>query len=371
MKRFLIRNQWFRYFILTFLLLIIPYNFELSVTRHSNDIIMKSIFYYVNSTISPIFFLYSGSIISFINLILLIIPSTYFTYRRLSRYEGEKLEILGVITILLSMLVTYILDSTAFTSYTLEDLSPTPTPNYPFLPIFTILLLCCHVVYPLLKEHLQIRATIAFPGGAKSLSARMRKFVPRTASGWIIIILLLLPSLISVNLSAIQMKVMIMFTLFVIGFGTTLQTSSVDFNIEFLIGGTRFLELMLLSSVWILIFMLALALYLMKKIKRAHAIVVTLISIAPSLFFIIVDAINCILLLELSIIIPLPLVQIGGFILLRQTEKVRELEKQGISEDASSLHVTIPLSYVIKSMFKRRGRWKRGSDNGSKNDTNG
>jgi len=125
---------------------------------------------------------------------------------------------------------------------------------------------------------------------------------------------------------------------------------------------------MLLISIWNFFFVIALGLFLTGKINRQRMIIVTLISIIPSLLFFFISLFSFIFRISNIITFALPLVQLGGFFLIRQIEKVRESEKSGEMLGKSSEEVKIPLSYLFRSVF-RRGRKDRNWDLDSPTDS--
>ncbi len=331
------------------------------MTRFDDEFLIRSILYSVNSNIAPHFRWSSISPISVVNLILLIIPCAYFTYRNESRYEGENVAILGAITILLTFIVAIILDYSAFFSSYLVDESSTPTPNFDFLPVFCILLIIAHIIIPLLREHLKIPTRSEYQEPAYSWTKRIQMKLPSTLSGWIIVILLFIPSLIYLSFSTLvtedfEVIMSIQSTLYTLGAEFYVGATYIETSLEFLIGGMVFFDLMLLVSIWNFIYLFGFALYCEGKIQRSRMIFLGLLSLGPMLFVSLITLIATLLQISSILTIPLPLVQLGSLLVLRQSEKTRKQNTEGISGDGFSQKLKIPLMYLIKSKLSRRGR---------------
>ncbi|MFW9919216.1 MAG: hypothetical protein ACFFED_06440 [Candidatus Thorarchaeota archaeon] len=362
MKKRLLENHWFRFILTTSFILLIPYNIDIFATRFSDEFHIRSIFYSFNPYIAPYLLRASFSIISVINLILLIIPSAYFTYRNASRFEGESVEVLGGITIILTLIVAIILDNTAFFSQYLEDVSSTPTPNFDFLPILCMLILFIHVVIPILHGKMAIPTSFNRISSSQFRS-RITSKMPCTVGGWILFIIFTIPSLVVFDITTLvldntALRTSIQSTFYLLETDFQLGSSYLDWAFKFLIGGSQFLDLMIMISIWNFIFLAGVALYFYEKIPKKYMIFVVLLSFVPSLFISILSIFSVILQISSVLAVPIPLVQLGSLFIIQKAERVKELEKDGTHKDKTSQLIKIPLSYLIRSFFSHRGRRK-------------
>ncbi len=342
-------DYWARAFVGLFVIMVIPYSIAINGNTTAGALQIKSIFFVFSSGSSSIA-LNPVSAIAAVNLILVLVPSLYLSYRRTHRAEGESLESLYAITAVLTAVVLLIVDAPAFyTTYQLDPL-PVSSPNLQFLPGFGILVIVFYVLYPAMKDlsAKQIRARLGSHEAIGAL-AKVKALLPSSVAGSLCLLLLLLPTMVFVSLSP-NPSLQLFSTFYRLDIGAAMSANWVLLHILFFICGVQVTTLVLFGMITNILLFIILILYLEGRVKRRTFILMGFVSIIPPLFYSFVT-----LFTDTSIYgIPLPLLQIAAVLIVRQTEKASA--PVGIVEETMRRpeHVTIPVRYMLRSMFRRQ-----------------
>ncbi|MHA1909573.1 MAG: hypothetical protein ACW98Y_19900 [Candidatus Thorarchaeota archaeon] len=361
-SRVAILKQWRNYIVLLVILLLIPYSWMLPYSTTSSLLVLENMFYTLILDESLTIQNTAISLLSIINLILLIIPSVYFTYRRISQIENESIESLGFVIILLTMIVLTIISHTSWISDYQHDALASPTPNLDYLPGFVLLLLFFTVMVPIFTSKTNTRKHN--PMNAQSgIRNKIKERMPRSAGGWLAFLLFLLPSGVSItSQDAIPFD-----SYGYLAFRVTASFYSTAFNIlqfgeftsfsmAFIFGGVVALYNLLISFLWNAILVVFALLYLKEKIPHRLLLLAGLVSIVPHLFIMISSIL--VFILGGSIIefyIPLTLLQIGVFLLIRHENKTKGLDITEIIKKRSEF-VKVPVAYILTSSIRRLSR---------------
>ncbi|MFW9848883.1 MAG: hypothetical protein ACFFF4_07065, partial [Candidatus Thorarchaeota archaeon] len=178
-------KEWRKFILIVVILLFTPYRIIGSTSSLSLN--LYGLFYAATIGEELSFNLKALFFLSVLNLILVIIPSIYFNYRKISRYENESIESLGLIISLLTLTVLAIISYQSYISLNQIDSSSSPTPNLQFLPGFVLLLIFFTIFVPILKSLYVNSADI-------SDKPLFKRLLPQTASGWLLVFLVIIPS---------------------------------------------------------------------------------------------------------------------------------------------------------------------------------
>jgi hypothetical protein len=370
-------KQWRNYIVLLFIILLIPYQWVVPHTTESSWVVVEGLFYTLILSADYSFQMRSIYLLSVMNLILLIIPSIYFTYRKISKNENESMESLGLITILLTMVVLAIINLTSYTSNLQYDIAPSPTPNLQYLPGFSLLLIFFTIMVPIFTNYINSQRQISRPF-VSGIRGRAKEQLPKTPGGWLSALLFLLPSGLFVILpsssffdfdSNLIFKVIGSFytgKLDIMRFG-----QFTDFSGNIIFGGIVTLFNLLLSLLWSIILVVFALLYLQEKIHRRLLIVGGLLSIGPHLILLFSSFYSIIMGgLPLEIYVPLPLLQICVILIIRSENQMKGLDAMELSKKQRSESIKVPIRYILTSSIRRFTRGQQRENKELQRDTN-
>ncbi len=348
-------KEWRKFIIVVVLLLFTPYRIIGSTS--SNSLNIDSLFYAAtfgeefSYNLKPLFLL------SVLNLILIIIPSIYFNYRKISKYDNESIESLGLIISLLTLTVLAIISHQSYSTPNQIDISSSPTPNLQFLPGFALLLIFFTIFVPILKS-LYVNST------SYSDQSYFKRFLPQTATGWLLIFLIILPS--GITISSLNASTFDLFGSISLEILAAYFSGSIDilhysqFTIitgSISLGGIIALFNMLTCLLWNSLLVIMTVGYLMEKISYRMLIFGGLLSIVPHLFLMILS-----LLFSIgagfitSFYIPLPLLQFGVIIITRKEAYLKKMGGAKSTKMKRLEFVKVPFAYIITSSFRRISR---------------
>lgn len=344
-------NDWVKAFVGLFVLLLIPYYIAINENTTAGAVQIKSIFFVFSSGSSSIA-LNPVSVIAAVNLILVVVPSLYLFYRRTHRAEGESLGSLYAITAVLTTVVLLIVDAPAFYTTYQRDPLPVSAPNLQFLPSFGILVIIFYVLYPAMKEAntKQIRVKLGWPEAIGPL-AKLKTLLPSSVASSLCVFLFLLPTVAFVSLT--PNPTLLLFASFY-----RLDTSAAVFgnwmlvHVSFYICGMQVTTLVVFGMITNILLFVVLVLYLEGRVSRRTFILMGVVSIIPTLFF----SFEVLFTNTSTYGIPLPLLQIVSVLIMRQTEKASVLLGHVEETRRRPEHVTVPLRYVLQSMFRRHSK---------------
>ena len=341
-------NGWIRAFAGLFLIMVFPYYIAINEFTTAGLLEIDSIFFVFTSGSSSIS-LNPVSVISAVNLILVVIPSLYLFYRRTDRAEGESLGSLYAITAVLTAVVLLIVDAPAFYTNYQRDPLPVSSPNLQFLPGFGILVIVFYVLYPAMKDisAKQIRAKLGWQEAIGPVS-KLKALLPSSVAGSLCLILILMPTI-----AYISFPPAFSFTLFSSFYQLSASASAyanpVSYAISFYICGMQVVPLVLLGMITNMLLCVFLVLYFEGVVRRRTFILMGVASIIPTLLFSFVTLFGG----TMAYGIPLPLLQISAVLFVRQTEKASAPVSTVEETRRRPEHVTVPVRYMLRSMFKR------------------
>ncbi|MHA1943768.1 MAG: hypothetical protein ACW96M_05165, partial [Candidatus Thorarchaeota archaeon] len=323
-------KQWRNYIVLLFIILLIPYRWVVPRTTESPWLVVEGLFYTLTLSADYLFQVRSIYLLSVMNLILLIIPSIYFTYRNISNNENESMERLGLVTILLTMVVLAIINLTSYTSHLQYDIAHSPTPNFQYLPGFSLLLIFFTIMVPIFTNYINSQKQISHPF-VTGIIGRTKEQLPKTPGGWLSALLFLLPSGLLISLpssSFFDFESNLIFDVIGSFYTGTLDIMRfdqfTDFSGNIIFGGIVTLFNLLLSLLWGIILVAFVLLYLQEKIHRRLLIVGGLLSIGPHLILLFSSFYSVIMGgFPVGIYVPLPLLQICVILIIRSEKQMK------------------------------------------------
>ncbi|MDF1539179.1 MAG: hypothetical protein P1Q69_09765 [Candidatus Thorarchaeota archaeon] len=361
-----ILKEWKSFVLLIAILLLLPYSVQFPSVVSPFILDLRGLFYEFQVLQLELVIHQSISIISIINLILVIVPSAYFTFRYKNKINDENIAILAFITFALTLIVVTIVDYWALTSPWQVDTLQSPTPNLQFLPGFTLLLLFSAVIVPLFKEYATDITKASLSGYYRSgFRSWVSTKMPKTTSGWLLAFLLVTPTLLLVELpgsiSAIwstNIGVSLLGPYFTLFLDTLTSGSHSGVVFLFILGGYEVSYNLLAFQILSLLFSLSVLLYIQNRISRRLLVASGLLSFAIPLFLSLFSFFSLILTFGRELIIPIPLLQILGILLNRRIERLRAASPPDASVESGNDSVTVPVGYIFTSLVKRIKRGK-------------
>ncbi|MCK5238254.1 MAG: hypothetical protein KAR33_01830 [Candidatus Thorarchaeota archaeon] len=362
-SRVVFLKQWRNYIILLVIILLIPYRWALPYTTTSTWFTIEGLFYILTLGDNYILQMTPVYLLSAINLILLIIPSIYFTYRKISRTEKESIKSLGLVTILLTLIVLAIISKESFISNLQYDTAPSPTPNLQYLPGFSLLLLFFTIIVPIFTRE-DNGQDQNIDEDSTGILGRIKEQFPKTGEGWLTTLLFILPAGVTVSFLNSGFFVFdgnLLFEVFgsfytslfeIVRFGQfTYYSGSIVF------GGIVSLDNLLGSFLWSTLLVVFALLYLQEKIQRRLLIVGGLLSIIPHLFLMF----SSIFLFiyggtSFQVYVPLPLLQICVVLIIRRVNQMKGIDARELSKRRGSEIVKVPIGYILTSSIRRLSR---------------
>ncbi len=345
MKQMVIKSRWGRFLLLTFFLVIMPYRFG---RTPDGSIEVLSIFYAIFTAVRPYVFLNSFSPIALVNMMMIIIPSAYFTYRVVIRTEGESLFLEGVILIGLTLALTSVLMPSELTTAGQIDTGMFAVENFPFMPSFAMLLSVTQILIPLLKIEADFN-TPTISMASESFSQKKNTLFSIT-SGRLLLALFVFPSVVQID-SHIRISALAAFYSFQYSPASLISSESFMFTI----GGIRFLPLMLTTSVWSFLFVLASFLYVQERYRKSFVVTLGLVSLIPLLFLTFATLALAVFYWTGYIFLFVPILQIACIVVIRRSKKIKaEPNVTGVYIEPSR-HVTVPFRYMVMSFFRKWG----------------
>jgi hypothetical protein len=351
-------RKWKCYFLILIVLLLLPLKWSFSEQMRST-IILENMFYNLIIADSLSFIFRDVNLLSVVNLILLIIPSIYFTYRRISKFEEESIEGLGVVVFLLSMIVLTIVSSRSLFEPEQIDLMPSPTPNLQYLPGFLLLLLFFTVIVPNLTEKgkTQENSSRTHP----EIRRRIHRILPRSSFGWLAALFFILPAQIQLLTTGNLMTGNLRFSGFVITapfylfFLHSLRFSGYsDYYITLIFGGDPTHMMLLFGFVWNAILLIFTFLYLTERIQLRLFVLAGIVSIIPNTIYSITTILMHLFTFSSGqIIFILPLLQIGVILILRHERNKQYKTASDVKDIRHPEFVKVPITYLLRSQIRR------------------
>ncbi|MFW9954130.1 MAG: hypothetical protein ACFFD3_06230 [Candidatus Thorarchaeota archaeon] len=348
-------GNWYRFLFILVLLLLFPYRLYFS---DNSVLAYESLFFILNFNWGNIIYYNEFSFISLVNLLLVAIPSVYFTFRNIHRREKESMAVLALICTVLTFIVLTIIDFSGMISRHQVDVNPTP--NLQYLPGFGILLLLFTVFVPIFREYGPWRTKNA----ARKRSPK--SLMPSTIGACVALLLLVLPAFVQIvflnqgNISYWTVQFTAPF------YTAVVQLISFDANLEltatFVFGGYYFFQNIIQAYTFSSIFSFSLLYHLRGRIRYRVFLFITLVTLAPSLFLVFLQVISVLAFSSLPLLIPLPLLHIFGFLLLVRSKAIIARVPKDDLQVYQPEEVKVPVLYILRSIIIRINRAIKNND---------
>ena len=357
-----ILREWKGFVLLILILLLIPYAIDIPRSISPFTLDLAGLFYIFDVGRLNLVLYQTPSLISIVNLILVIIPSLYFTFRFKNRIAGESIEILALITLALTLLVVGIVDPMALVIQRQIDTYQSPTPNLQFLPGFAFLLLFFSVIVPVFRENTTDLVNTHIRGDHYRSGFRtwISSLIPKTTSGWLLAFLLVAPAVLTLEIHTISfltwssnLNISIMSPYYMLFLRYTSSGPFAGITFEFIWGGLIALFNLLAFQIVGMIFSFSVVLYIQNRISRRLLIVSGLLSFSLPLFLSLFSIFSIILQFNGAIILPIPLLQLLGILLIRRVESLRSIALEYKSVKPGSEIVKVPVGYILTSLIRR------------------
>jgi hypothetical protein len=346
-------RSWIRALVGLLVIMVIPYGVVFNESRNTGVLQITSILYTISSVSSGVF-LNPVSIIAAVNVVLVVVPSLYLFYRRTHRARGESLNSLYAITAVLTTIVLLIVDGPAFYTNYQRDPIPVSTPNVQFLPGFGILVIVFYVLYPAIQEisSKQIRPRLSWHEATGPL-AKLKTLVPTTIAGSLCLSLIMLPTIVYVSFTP-NFSFSLFSSFYSFDTSTSVSSNAVANSASFYVCGEQVTTLVFLGMITNILLFVVLVLLFEGRTSHKAFILTGIVSLIPTLFFSFVTLFGG----TFSYGIPLPLLQILSAYMIRQTEKANPLFSSAEEKRQKPEHVTVPVRYLLRSVFKRHDKSK-------------